>query len=346
MTNYYINVEALSEYLSYRVPGLSGPLTVEKLAGGQSNPTFRISDGEQSWVLRKKPPGELLSSAHAVDREYRVLSALRDTEVPVPETVLLCEDDSVIGSMFFIMECLEGRTFWDPMLPELSDPRERGAIYDEMSRVLGILHSVDPQAVGLSDYGKPGNYYARQTVRWIKQYRAAETETNRAMELLIEWLPENLPQDDSVVTLVHGDYRLDNLMFHKTEPRVIGVLDWELSTLGHPLADLAYQVMGWQLPADLGVRGLGGIKRSAYGIPTDAKYIARYCERVGRGPISDWNFYMAFSFFRLGSIVQGVRKRAMQGNASSDDARSEVESQVDMVAALADLGVSYIRSPS
>jgi aminoglycoside phosphotransferase (APT) family kinase protein len=340
MSTQTLNTQALQAYLKEHLPGFSGTLTAEKFPGGQSNPTFLLSDGNSQWVLRRKPPGELLASAHAVDREYRVLSALADTDVPVARTWLLCEDESVIGSMFYVMEYLDGRVFWDPKLPEIDSPQERAAMYDEMNRVLAALHSVDPTALGLADFGRPGSYFERQVSRWTKQYRASETERSEAMETLIAWLPANMPDDDGQVSLVHGDYRLDNLMFHASEPRIIGVLDWELSTLGHPLADLSYQVMAWQLPDNDGVRGLMGVDRGALGLPTDEAYVARYCERTGRESISHWNFYLAFCFFRLAAILQGVKKRALIGTASS----AEAEARGALVEPLAQLGLQYIDS--
>lgn len=338
MSTQTLNIEALQNYLQDKLPGFSGQLHAEKFAGGQSNPTFLLSDDTQQWVLRRKPPGELLASAHAVDREYRVLSALRDTDVPVAKTYLLCEDESVIGSMFYIMEYLEGRVFWDPELPEVSSNEERTAIYEDMNRVLAALHSVDPVSVGLEDFGRPGNYFERQLSRWTKQYRASETEHSPAMERLIEWLPANMPEDDGLVSLVHGDFRLDNLMFHPTEPRIIGILDWELSTLGHPLADLSYQVMAWQMPAGDGLRGLAGCDRAALGIPSDEEYIASYCKRTGRADIAHWSFYLVFCFFRLAAILQGVKKRSLIGTASS----AEATAKGALVEPLAEMGVSYI----
>lgn len=338
MSTQTLNIEALQNYLQDKLPGFSGQLHAEKFAGGQSNPTFLLSDDTQKWVLRRKPPGELLASAHAVDREYRVLSALRDTDVPVAKTYLLCEDESIIGSMFYIMEYLDGRVFWDPELPEVSSNEERTAIYEDMNRVLAALHSVDPVSVGLEDFGRPGNYFERQLSRWTKQYRASETEHSPAMERLIEWLPANMPEDDGLVSLVHGDFRLDNLMFHPTEPRIIGILDWELSTLGHPLADLSYQVMAWQMPAGDGLRGLAGCNRAALGIPTDEEYIANYCKRTGRADIAHWSFYLVFCFFRLAAILQGVKKRSLIGTASS----AEATAKGALVEPLAEMGVSHI----
>ena len=338
MNTQSIDTQRLTAYLRDHLPGLGDEVVAEKFPGGQSNPTFLLRDGDRSWVLRRKPPGELLPSAHAVDREFRVLTALQDTDVPVATPVLLCEDDTVIGSMFYLMEHLDGRVFWDPKLPEVADRDERAAMYDEMNRVLAALHQLDPTAIGLADFGRPGNYFERQVSRWTRQYRASETEHSPAMERLIEWLPANMPADDGQVSLVHGDYRLDNLMFHATEPRIIGVLDWELSTLGHPLADLSYQVMAWQLPDGEGIRGLAGVDREALGLPSDAEYIARYCERTGRAPIDNWNFYLVFCFFRLAAILQGVKKRARIGTASS----AEAEAKGAMVEPLAELGLRYI----
>jgi len=327
----------LQGYLERNVPGFSGELAVEKFSGGQSNPTFRLSAGGKHYALRRKPEGELLPSAHAVDREYRVIKALKNTDVPVATAYCLCEDDAVIGSMFYVMDCLEGRIFWDPTLPEVPDRAGRRAVYEEMNRVLAALHGVDIEAVGLGDFGKPGNYFERQIGRWTKQYRASETNLEPAMETLIEWLPANIPEDDGTVSLVHGDYRLDNLMFHPTEPRIVGVLDWELSTLGHPLADLSYQCMNWRLPWGQG-GGLSGVDRAAIGLPTDEEYIAGYCERSGRDGIDNWDFYLVFCFFRLAAILQGIKQRARIGTASS----AEAESRGAMVAPMAAAGVSLI----
>ena len=316
----------------------SGPLSAEKFAGGQSNPTFKLSAGDRKFVLRRKPPGQLLASAHAVDREFRVIAALQGTDVPVPGAVALCKEDEIIGSMFYLMEYLEGRVFWDPVLPELNND-ERSAVYDDMNRVLAAMHSINVADVGLGDYGRPGNYFERQVGRWTKQYRASETQTVPAMEELMAWLPENMPAEDDRVALVHGDYRLDNVMFHPTEPKIIAVLDWELSTLGNPIADLAYQVMAWQLPRDAGITGLAGIERKPLAIPEDNSYVTSYCERTGRDEIKHWNFYLAFCFFRLAAIVQGVKKRALDGTASS----AEAESRGNLVQPLAELGMSYMK---
>ena len=331
MSTQQLDIQALTDYLSDHIPDFTGPLSAEKFPGGQSNPTFKLSAGGNEYVLRRKPPGELLKSAHAVDREFRVISALNNTDVPVPRTYILCEDEAVIGSMFYVMEYMEGRILWDPLLPEAADNTERAAIYDSMNQTMAALHNVDVDAVGLGDYGRPGNYFERQVSRWSKQYRASETQHIPAMEKLMEWLVAKMPEDDGTVSLVHGDYRLDNMMFHPTEPRVIALLDWELSTLGHPLADLANQCMAWMLPRDgEGIKGLGGVDRAAYGIPSDEEYIARYCERTGRDGIDNWNFYIVFSLFRLAAILQGIVKRAQIGTASSTEADSRGEAVVPL----------------
>jgi len=270
-------------------------------------------------VLRRKPPGNLLKSAHAVDREYRVMKALTGTEVPVPRTHLLCDDESVIGSMFFLMEYVDGHVMWNPALPDL-DRDERGAVFDEMNRVLAAVHSVDIRAVGLADYGKPGNYFERQVGRWTGQYQATATESIPEMESIITWLQQNTPADDGREALVHGDFRLDNMIFARDEPRVLALVDWELSTLGHPFADLAYQCMQWRVDGRGIIPGLGEVDRESLGIPTEEEYVDRYCRRMGIGYIPNWNFYLVFSFFRLAAILQGVRKRAIDGNASNERA--------------------------
>ncbi|MFC6635168.1 phosphotransferase family protein [Microbulbifer taiwanensis] len=310
----------LEKYLAAHIEGFRGPLKVDKFSGGQSNPTFKLQAASGTYVLRRQPPGKLLKSAHAVDREFRVMRALADTDVPVPRVLHLCEDRDLIGSMFYVMEYCDGRIFWDAALPEL-DNSQRGALYEEMNRVLAALHSIDPKAVGLTDYGKPGNYFERQFERWRGQYRASELNPIAAMDKLIDWLADALPEDDGRVALVHGDYRLDNIMFHPQESRAIALLDWELSTLGHPFADLAYQCMQLRMPAGAGnISGLMGVDRGALGIPSEREYVARYCERMGIERIDHWPFHLAFSFFRLGAIVQGVAKRAQDGNASSKSA--------------------------
>jgi aminoglycoside phosphotransferase (APT) family kinase protein len=338
MSNQDIDLARLSEYLSCAIPGFGGELSAEKFSGGQSNPTFKISAGSEHYVLRRKPAGELLKSAHAVDREFRVISALQNTDVPVPKAYVLCEDESVIGSMFYVMEYKEGRILWDPTLPEVSSPEERAAIYDAMNLTMASLHNVDIEKVGLSDYGRPGNYFERQVNRWSKQYRASETGHIRAMETLMTWLPDNIPADDGAVGLVHGDYRLDNMMLHPTEPRVIALLDWELSTIGHPLADLANQCMAWMLPREGSIAGLAGVDRAALGIPTDEEYIGHYCERTGRSGIDNWPFYLAFSLFRLASIAQGIKKRAQIGTASS----SEADSRGNLATPLSEMALQLI----
>jgi aminoglycoside phosphotransferase (APT) family kinase protein len=313
-------LEPLNTYLGAHLPGFSGLRAVTKFSDGQSNPTYRLDAQSGRYVLRRKPHGALLASAHAVDREYRVIRALGNTDVPVPEALLLCADDSVIGSMFYVMAFLDGRTLWNHTLPGFSSA-ERREIYDELNRVLVALHAVDITAVGLEDYGRPGNYYERQISRWSRQYRASETGRSDSMEKLIAWLERNVPADDGRRCLVHGDYRLDNLMFDRHGTRAIAVLDWELSTLGHPLADLAYQCAQWRFPHDADLLpGLGGLDRATLGIPTEADYVEKYCERLGIESITHWNFYLAVSYFRLAAICQGVYKRGLDGNASSERA--------------------------
>jgi aminoglycoside phosphotransferase (APT) family kinase protein len=308
---------ALAAYLRERIPGFKGPIAVEQFRGGQSNPTYRIAAGGAHYVLRRKPPGKLLPSAHAVDREYTVMTALGRTGFPVPKTYLLCEDEAVIGTKFFVMDCVEGRILWDQSLPGMTRA-ERGAIYDEMNRVIAALHGVDYQAIGLADYGRPGNYFARQIKRWSEQYRASETGRIEAMDDLIAWLPDNIPEGDET-SIVHGDFRLDNIVFHSTEPRVLAVLDWELSTLGHPLADFSYYCMSWHI-APGGFRGIAGLDLAALGIPSEEECIARYCERTGRAGIAHWDFYLAFGLFRIAAILQGIAKRALDGTAASAQA--------------------------
>ncbi|SLN33028.1 phosphotransferase [Oceanibacterium hippocampi] len=309
--------KALEAYLAKRLPGFEGPLTVQQFKGGQSNPSYKLVTPKRAYVLRRKPPGELLPSAHAVDREYRVISALADTDVPVPKAHLLWEDSDVIGTAFYVMDFVAGRILWDPQLPGI-DPAERAAIFDAENAVMAALHQVDYQAVGLGDFGKTGNYLARQINRWSKQYKASETETIEAMDNLIAWLPENIPPGDET-TLVHGDYRLDNMVLHPTEPKVLAVLDWELSTLGHPLADFTYHCMIWRLGPDV-FRGLGGVDVKALGIPTEAEYVAAYCRRTGRERIEHFDFYMAYNMFRLAGILQGIMGRVVAGTAASAQA--------------------------
>ncbi len=306
----------LADYLGDTIPGFSGPITSTKFSDGQSNPTYLLKTATGEYVLRRKPPGQLLKSAHAVEREYRVMQALAATDVPVPETLHLCSDESVIGSIFFVMQYVKGQIYWDPALPELS-PTQRHATYMEMCRVLATLHQVDIDAVGLSDFGKPGDYFARQISRWTQQYLASQTDTIVEMDAVIDWLPANLPADDGRVSLVHGDYRLDNMIFKPSEPRIAALLDWELSTLGHPLADLAYQCMQLRMDPGKHLRGLNGVDRAALGIPSEQEYVAQYCEHCGLQRIDNWPFYLVFGFFRFAAILQGVKKRAIDGNASS-----------------------------
>ncbi|MEP6608726.1 MAG: phosphotransferase family protein [Burkholderiaceae bacterium] len=308
----------LAAFLKDALPTFRGPLEVKQFQGGQSNPTYLLTTPGAKYVMRSKPGpvAKLLPSAHAIEREFRVMSALAGHGVPVPRTLLLVEDESVIGRAFFLMEHVEGRIFWEQSLPE-SSPGERAAIYDEMNCVIARLHSVAVEDAGLSDFGKTGNYFERQIGRWSKQYRASETETVEAMDRLIEWLPEHIPAGEET-TVVHGDYRMDNLIFHPTEPRVIAVLDWELSTLGHPLADFSYHCISWHITPGA-FRGIAGLDHRALGIPTEDQYRARYTERTGRS-ISDWNFYLAYNLFRIAAILQGVYKRSTEGIASSDNA--------------------------
>mgnify|MGYP006147110613 FL=1 len=317
----------LSAWLQLNLPGFEGPLSVEMFKGGQSNPTYKLITPGRAYVMRAKPGpvAKLLPSAHAIEREYRVMSALRGTGVPVAQMHVLCEDESVIGRAFYVMECVDGRVMWDQSLPGL-DRAGRAAIYDEMNRVLAALHTVRPDEVGLDGYGKPGNYFERQIGRWSKQYVASITQPIPEMDRLMEWLPQAIPamaRDESMVSVVHGDYRLDNLMFHPAEPRVLAVLDWELSTLGHPLADFSYHCMSWHIPPGL-FRGIGGLDLAELGIPSEADYIARYCERTGFATPqqlqADWNFYLAYNMFRLAAILQGIGKRVEAGTASSEQA--------------------------
>jgi aminoglycoside phosphotransferase (APT) family kinase protein len=314
------DVAALERYMRSNVEGFGGPLEVEQFKGGQSNPTFLLRTPKWRYVLRRKPPGKLLPSAHAVDREYRVITALHKTEVPVAKTWCLCEDEAVIGTAFYIMDYVEGRVLWDQTLPGMTKA-QRKDIFDEQNRVIAALHQVDYNAVGLSDYGKPGSYIERQVNRWIKQYRASETEHIEAMENLIEWLPKNIPPGDET-SIVHGDYRLDNVIFHPSEPRILAVLDWELSTLGHPLADFAYHCMYWRLTAGE-FRGIGGVDLVSLGIPTEEEYVDTYCRRTGRNGIPNWDFYMAYNMFRLAGILQGIMGRVKDGTAASSYAAEQ-----------------------
>ena len=323
------DTEALSTWLQAHLPGFAGPLSVEMFKGGQSNPTYKLITPGATYVMRAKPGpvAKLLPSAHAIEREFAVMKGLAGTGVPVPAMHVLCEDESVIGRAFCVMECMQGRVLWDQSLPGMT-PAQRGAIYDEMNRVIAALHTVDFAARGLVTYGKPGNYFERQIGRWSRQYLASVTEPIEAMDRLIEWLPTHMPEsarDASKVSIVHGDFRLDNLMFHPSEPRVIAVLDWELSTLGHPLADFSYHCMAWHISPGV-FRGIAGLDHAALGIPAEDDYIRRYCERTGLATPetlrADWNFYLAYNLFRLAAILQGIAKRAQEGIASSAQAAS------------------------
>ena len=327
-----IDTEALSSWLCAHIDGFIGPLTIEQFKGGQSNPTYKLNTRTEAYVMRSKPApaAKLLPSAHAIEREFKVMQALCGSEVPVPRMLALCEDESVIGRAFYIMEFMPGRVLWDPALPGM-DAAERAAIFDEMNRIVAALHRVNPAAIGLADYGKPGNYFERQISRWSKQYLASlgdSVEPIAAMDRLMAWLPANMPasaRDEGEVAIVHGDFRLDNLVFHPSQARVIAVLDWELSTLGHPLADFSYHCMTWHIQSSAAARGLGGLDLADLGIPPEADYVRRYCERTGRADIrlvtQDWNFYLAYNLFRIAAILQGIAKRVSAGTASSSQAR-------------------------
>ncbi|UWR26475.1 phosphotransferase family protein [Sulfitobacter sp. S223] len=322
---------AVSAYLTQNLPGFEGPMEVTKFQGGQSNPTFMLKTPAHSYVLRRKPPGVLLKSAHAVDREFRVQKALEGSDVPVSKMHLLCEDDSVIGSMFYIMDHVQGRNFNEPAMPDLTKA-DRSKVISEMNRVLAALHSVDIDAVGLSDYGPEGNYFERQVGRWSKQYRASETQSIPAMDQLMDALVGERPADDGQRTLVHGDYRIDNMIFDATGTDCCAVLDWELSTIGHPFADLAAVIMQWQLPAGSEGRGMGGLDRAALGLPSDEEFIAEYCARRGLSGIDNFGYYLGFTFFRMAAIIQGVLKRALDGNASNPERAMKVGAFVPVFA--------------
>lgn len=315
-----VDLDALGAYLREHVAGFGGDLKIEQFKGGQSNPTFKLTAGDQHYVLRTKPApaAKLLPSAHAIDREFRVMDALSKAGFPAARQHALCLDESVIGRAFYLMEFVEGRVLWDQSLPGMT-PTQRAAIYDAMNRVIAQLHSLDYKALGLESFGKPGNYFARQIDRWTKQYKAAETEHIPAMEALIDWLPKHIP-DGEITRIVHGDFRLDNLIFHPTEPRILAVLDWELSTLGHPLADFSYHCMSWHIEPGL-FRGIGGLDLATLGIPAEDDYLARYSERTGIAiDKRDFRFYLAYNMFRMAGILQGIMKRHQDGTASSEQA--------------------------
>lgn len=320
---YRFDEAALAKWMEANVEGFSGPLEVEQFKGGQSNPTYKLITPGRAYVLRRKPPGPLLKGAHAVEREAKVLSALGSVGFPVAHVHGLCTDESVIGSWFYVMEMVEGRIFWDATFPDVSR-EERPAYFDAMNATIAQLHSIDHEAVGLGDYGKPGNYFARQVGRWSKQYLEDELAgRDPNMDALVEWLPTAIPEGDET-SVVHGDFRCDNMIFHPTEPRVIAVLDWELSTLGHPLADFAYHAMMYHMPPNI-VAGLEGADLTALNIPSEAEYVAAYCRRTGRDSIASWDFYVAFNYFRLAAIFHGIKGRYLRGTASSAHARDRAE---------------------
>ncbi len=321
----------LEAYLQAHVEGFGTLDAVEKFGDGQSNPTYKVTSGGQAYVLRAKPPGKLLKSAHAVDREYRVMKALGQTDVPVPRMYHLSGEETPLGTQLLVMEFKTGVIFWDPALPGLTRD-QRVQVYDQMNLTLARLHSVDPQAVGLGDYGRPGNYFERQVGRWSGQYQASETDPLPDADWLIGWLSDNMAADDGASSIVHGDYRIDNMMFDPDRLEIIALLDWELSTLGHPLADLAYQCMHWRLPHEGHFRGLGGLDRAALGLPSEEDYIARYCARRGIVRPANWTFYLAFSYFRLLAILQGVLKRALDGNASNPRDLGQMRHVIEVMA--------------
>jgi aminoglycoside phosphotransferase (APT) family kinase protein len=323
------DVARLEAFMAASVPGFAGPLNVEQFKGGQSNPTYKLETPCRSYVLRRKPPGKLLPGAHAVDREYRVIEALGRQGFPVARALALCLDEAVIGTAFYVMEMVEGRIIWDATFPDVPDA-ERPLYFDAMNAALARLHGIDPEAAGLGDYGKPGNYFARQIGRWSKQYvEDAEAGRIAAMDRLVEWLPQNIPADEGRPRIIHGDFRCDNMIFHPAEPRVLAVLDWELSTLGHPLADFSYHLMMYRMPAGI-TAGLAGIDLARLNIPSEEEYVAAYCERTGRDGIPDLDFYIAFNMFRLAAILHGIKGRIVRGTAASAHADK-------MVAGLQDL---------
>ena len=343
------DVAALTAWMAQHVEGFAGPITVEMFKGGQSNPTYKLVTPGCSYVMRSKPGpvAKLLPSAHAIEREFKVMRGLAGTDVPVPRMYALCEDESIIGRAFYIMEFKDGRVLWDQSLPGMSNA-QRADIYDEMNRVIAALHTVDVQQQGLADYGKPGSYFERQIARWTKQYVASVTQPIDEMDLLMAWLPLNMPdsaKDESKISIVHGDYRLDNVMFAQDKAQIVAVLDWELSTLGHPLADFSYHCMAWHIPAELG-RGIGGLDIAALGIPSEDDYMRRYCERTGLATPeqlkADWNFYLAYNMFRIAAILQGIAKRVEAGTASSAQAKAAG----DTARPMAQLAWSYAQKHS
>lgn len=321
---YDFDLAALEAYLQNNVANFGALITMTKFSDGQSNPSYKLETDAKTYVLRAKPPGKLLGSAHQVDREYKVMNALAQSAVNVPKMYHLSGEDNPLGAMFFIMEFVDGRILWDPALPK-SSTTERTAIFAEMNKTLATLHDVNIQAVGLADFGRPGNYFERQTRTWVKQYKASELVNNSKIDLIMDWLNANMVDDDGQASLTHGDYRIDNMIFDFKQPQLLALLDWELSTLGHGLADLAYQCMQWRLPASAGLGSLGGLDRAALGIPSEADYVAQYLDRRGLKPINNWDFYLIFSIFRLIAIVQGVIKRAADGNASDPKSTSRMQ---------------------
>jgi len=321
---YAFDEAALTAWLEANVEGFAGPLSVEQFKGGQSNPTYKLVTPSRSYVLRRKPQGQLLKGAHAVEREAKVLSALHGAGFPVAKVYGLCQDDGVIGTWFYVMEMVEGRIFWDATVPRVSNA-ERAALFDAMNATMAQLHCYDPEGIGLGDYGRPGNYFARQVGRWSKQYfEDVAAGRDADMDAIIAWLEANMPVDDGASSVIHGDFRIDNMIFHPTEPRVLAVLDWELSTLGHPLADFAYNAMMYHMPPHI-VAGLGDADIAALGIPSEEDYVAAYCRRTGRDGLPDYRYYMAFSFFRLAAIFHGIKGRVIRGTASNAQAKERAE---------------------
>lgn len=329
-----LDADALTAYMEKNVQGFKGPIEIRQFKGGQSNPTYQIITPGKKYVLRRKPSGKLLKSAHAVDREYRVITALSKTNVPVAKTYALCTDDSMIGSWFYIMDCVDGRIFWTH---EDTPIKERPALFDAMNEAIARLHMVDYKAIGLEDYGKKGSYFARQLSRWTKQYQASVDQGYPPMDELIEWLNKNIPVDDNTA-IVHGDYRIDNIIYHPDKPEILAILDWEISTLGHPISDFCYHCMSWRMPAGEG-RGLAGLDLKALNIPTEEDYVAAYCKRTGVTSIENWNYYMAFNLFRVSAIVFGILGRVKDGTAASKQAKETSA----LAQPLADLGLEQAK---